>query len=123
MSDSPIVFKPVAEWDIDYVLENGFINSGGHALFINKQDAIDFGNKICVLRLTNEEYIHSTNYEISKVPVMEKYDYFFVVALYRDLIDNEIELLMEDDLPPLWFTRENIDKKCIKEIQRVPVPT
>lgn len=122
MSDGPLVFRPVPAWEISIVNRDGFINNGGHVLFVEKQDAIDFGEKVAMINLPEGKFVYMEDDLVKRIPILEQYDHYFLVTLELEKITNsDLELLMEDDIPIVWFTRENIDKKCIVDIQKMTI--
>ena len=122
MSDGVLVFKPVQAWEISFINRDGFINDGGHVLFIEKEDAINFGKKIGSLKYTDSSFEYESEEGQVSVPVVEHYDHFFLITLELDKITNsDLQLVSDEDIPMVWFTKENIHKKCIVDIQKMTI--
>ena len=120
--EGPFVFRPVEAWDVDFVLRDGFRNPGGNVLFIERSDAIKHGIDICRINLPESKFTYMEGSEVKSVPLMEEYDHFYLAKIAIDMITNDdLQLLIEEDLPALWFTKMKINPSAIMEMQRVPI--
>lgn len=122
MYDGPLVFKPVEAWNADLVLRDGFDSTGGNVLFIEKTDAILFGKKICGLNMPEGNFTYLEDGVLKKIPLIEEYEHFYIAVIALDMILNDdLEMLITEDLPAVWFTKERIIPKAIMELQKMAI--
>lgn len=122
MYDGPLVFKPVEAWNADFVLRDGFDSSGGNVLFIEKTDAIMFGKRICKLNMPEGDFTYMDGDTVKKIPLIEEFEHFYVAVIALDMILNDdLEMLITEDLPAVWFTKERITRKAVLELQKMGI--
>jgi hypothetical protein len=122
MYDGPLVFKPVEAWNADFVLRDGFDSVGGNVLFIEKNDAILHGMNICKINMPEGDFTYLDGDVVRKIPLIEEYEYFYVAVIALDMILNDdLEMLMDEDLPAIWFTKKEITPRAIMELQKMSI--
>lgn len=122
MHEGPFVYKPVEAWEVDLILRDGFINPGGNVLFIERTDAIKHGIRICEINLPESKFTYLEGSEVRTVPMMDQYDHFYLAKIAIDMITNhDLQILIEEGIPAIWFTKKEIDPSVIVEMQRVPI--
>lgn len=115
----------IPAWEYDIVAEEGIFSTGGVCIFVDKKDAIAWGEKNAQL-LMPEEVVQVYVQNIQKeVPIIELYTNFYLASIDVDLLERESnyapELLAEEDLPMLWFTKERIPTLCIIHTEQIPI--
>jgi hypothetical protein len=108
-------FIPIPHWEYEIVLEDGIFNPGGVCIFLEKEEAQKFGEKICRINLPKEYEQIELDGEVQKIPIMEEFDSFFLC------FNREAELIADEDLPMLWFTKERIPALCIINSEKIPL--
>ena len=122
MYDGPLVFKPVEAWNADFVLRDGFDSSGGNVLFIEKTDAIMFGKRICQINMPEGDFTYMDGDTVKKIPLIEEFEHFYIAVIALDMISNDdLEMLITEDLPAVWFTKKEIIPKAILELQKMAI--
>lgn len=117
-------YIPIPRWEYDIVQEEGVFSTGGVCIFVDKKEAIEWGEKNAKLLMPNEAvevYIGGSKQEI---PMIELYTDFYLVSVDVDMLENESnqapQLVAEEDIPMVWFTKERIPPICIIHTEQIP---
>lgn len=118
-------FIPIPHWEYEIVLQDGIFNSGGVCIFLEKEEAMKFGEKVCRINLPKEYRDMEIDGQMQVIPIMEEFDSFFLCSIDVDLaneyFNQEAELIADEDLPMLWFTKERIPALCIINSEKIPL--
>jgi hypothetical protein len=67
---------------------------------------------------------------VQSVPVMEQYEYFYLMSIDIDYVNatlsDELEFVegfieKDIDFPPVWFTKERIPPECIIHSEKIQI--
>jgi hypothetical protein len=115
----------IPAWEYDIVAEEGIFSTGGVCIFVDKKDAIEWGTKNAQLLMPEEVVqVYVGNIE-KEVPIIELYTSFYLASVDVDLLEGESnhapELLADEDIPMVWYTKERIPTLCIVHTEQIPI--
>ena len=118
-------YAVVPAWEYGIVEEEGLSSTGGVCLFVDKNDALDWGTHNARLLMPDkvvEVYVGRSQQE---VPLIELYTMFYLMSVDVDLVKEELkhplELVAEEDIPVVWFTKERIPTLCIIHTEKISI--
>lgn len=118
-------FVYVPAWEYDIVCEEGLINEGGTCIFVDKSEAEKMGMKHGQFHMPDKVKDVYFDGEKKEIPFLSIYTTFYVMSIDVEALEKELntalELLEEEDIPPLWFTKERIPPLCIIHTEQIPI--
>lgn len=116
-----ICYSFCPSWEIDFIARDGIRNFGGNVLFINKEDAIAFARKICRINIPKEAKNLSAIHDAKDETIVSEWVYFYILHVDIDKVAATEFLKADGILPDIYFTKEIVEPKCIKKIEKIEI--
>lgn len=117
-------YVTVPSWEYDIVIEEGIWSPGGTCIFWGKKEAVEWGERNAKLLMPDEVTEIMIDGQSKQVPIIQLYQDFYILSLDMDIVKEELnrfpDLVIEEDLPVVWFTKERIPVTCIIHTEKIP---
>lgn len=118
-------YIPIPRWEYDIVEQEGIFSTGGTCIFVDKKEAIEWGAKNATFLMPDEVIDVVIGGSTQQVPMVEMYTNFYLVSVDVDMIEQESnkapQLLADEDIPMVWYTKERIQPLCIIHTEQIPI--